>query len=251
MATRESMIRSINRQIEQHLRTFGDGSSEYQDLMRDLEAEIGKAEINRTGRPFYSRSARKDYSMAALEAAAAKVRGKGTAFSKAQTYINDLIKQGIEPTDQAIREAAGIEKAVSDNFKAVYDFLKENEDDFENSDIRMQFAGNAGANASKQDLVDILGRVTSATARGSIRDVIDEAKKWKDSRNASIKKAQASTRRSPRMTQKEIEQKLKYPEEEKNRFSSPRTKVNDKKSRIIGGETKLNRGTKKDKGVKK
>lgn len=251
MATRESMIRSINRQIEQHLRTFGEGSSEYQDLMRDLEAEIGKAEINRTGRPFYSRSAGKEYSMAALEAAAAKVRGKGTAFSKAQTYINDLIKQGIEPTDQAIREAAGVEKAVSDNFGAVYDFLKENTEDFENSDIRMMFAGNKGAHASKQDLVSILNRVTAATSRKSIMDVINEAKDWKEKRNEEIREAATQTRRSPRMTQKEIAQKLKYPEEEKKRFTSQRAKVNDTKSRIIGGETKLNRGTKKDKGVKK
>lgn len=209
MASRESMIRNINRQIEQHLRTFGEGSREYQDLMRNIESEIGRPQYNKEGRPYYSRSAGRQYDMQSLQNAADSVKGAGTAFSKAQSYINDLIQQGIDPTDANIQEAASIEQEVSDNFELIYKFLQENIDDFENSDVRMAFAGNKGANATKQDLVDILSKVTQITARKSIKDVIDDAKAWKEKRNNDIKEQAQQTRRSPRMTPKEIEQRLK------------------------------------------
>lgn len=209
MASRESMIRNINRQIEQHLRTFGEGSREYQDLIRNIESEIGRPQYNKDGRPYYSRSAGQQYDMQSLQNAADSVKGAGTAFSKAQSYINDLLQQGIDPTDANIREAASIEQEVSDNFELIYKFLQENVDDFENSDVRMAFAGNKGANASKQDLVDILSKVTQVTARKSIKDVIEEAKAWKEKRNESIKQQAQQTRRSARMTPKEIEQRLK------------------------------------------
>lgn len=209
MASRESMIRNINRQIEQHLRTFGEGSREYQDLIRNIESEIGRPQYNKEGRPFYSRSAGRQYDMQSLQNAADSVKGAGTAFSKAQSYINDLLQQGIDPTDANIREAASIEQEVSDNFELIYKFLQENVDDFENSDVRMAFAGNKGANASKQDLVDILSKVTQVTARKSIKDVTEEAKEWKEQRNEEIKKQAQQTRRSARMTPKEIEQRMK------------------------------------------
>lgn len=209
MASRESMIRNINRQIEQHLRTFGEGSREYQDLIRNIESEIGRPLHNKDGRPYYSRSVGRLYDEKALQNAAEIVKGEGTAFSKAQTYINDLLQQGIEPTDANIREAASIEQEVSDNFELVYDFLQENEDDFENSDTRMKFSGNLGANATKQDLVNILSKVTKVTARDSIKDVIEEAKAWKEKRNEEIKEQAEKTRRSAKMTPKEIEQRMK------------------------------------------
>lgn len=209
MASRESMIRNINRQIEQHLRTFGEGSREYQDLIRNIESEIGRPQYNKDGRPYYSRSAGRQYDMKSLQNAADSVKGEGTAFSKAQPYINDLLQQGIDPTDANIREAASIEQEVSDNFELIYKFLQENMDDFENSDVRMAFAGNNGANATKQDLVDILSNVTNITARNSIKDVIVEAKAWKEKRNEGIKQQAQQTRRSARMTPKEIEQRMK------------------------------------------
>ena len=209
MASRESMIRNINRQIEQHLRTFGEGSREYQDLIRNIESEIGRPQYNKDGRPYYSRSAGRQYDMQSLQNAADSVKGAGTAFSKAQKYIQDMLAEGIAPTDKNIREAASIEQEVSDNFELIYEFLQENEDDFENSDTRMQFAGNAGANATKQDLVNILSNVTKVTARDSIKDVIEEAKAWKSKRNDDIKKQAQQTRRSARLTPKEIEQHMK------------------------------------------
>lgn len=226
------MIRNINRQIEQHLRTFGEGSREYQDLMRNLESEIGRPQFNKDGRPYYSRAEWRLYDEKALQNAADLVKEKGTAFSKAQQYIKDLIDEGIDPTDQNIRNAASIEQEVSDNFELVYEYLQEHEEEFENSDTRMQFAGNAGANATKQDLVDILSRVTKVTARKSILDVIEEAKEWKEKRNEDIKKQARQTRRSKKMTQKEVEQKLRLkPEEKPNKIKATKTK--------------------KDKGVKK
>lgn len=209
MASRESMIRNINRQIEQHLRTFGEGSREYQDLIRNIESEIGRPQYNKDGRPYYSRSAGRQYDMQSLQNAADSVKGAGTAFSKAQPYINDLLQQGIDPTDANIKEAASIEQEVADNFELIYKFLQENVEDFENSDVRMLFAGNKGANATKQDLVNILSNVTSATARKSIKDIIEEAKAWKEKRNEGIRQQARQTRRSARMTPKEIEQRLK------------------------------------------
>lgn len=252
MASRESMIRNINRQIEQHLRTFGEGSREYQDMIRNIESEIGRPQYNKEGRPYYSRSAGRQYDMQSLQNAAESVKGKGTAFSKAQSYINDLIQQGIDPTDANIREATSIEQEVSDNFELIYKFLQENIDDFENSDVRMAFAGNKGANATKQDLVDILSKVTQITARESIKDVIEEAKAWKEKRNEEIKEQAEKTRRSAKMTPKEIEQRMKLNSEEKpRRMKQARTKVDDRRSKVYGKQPKLNRGTKKDKGVKK
>lgn len=209
MASRESMIRNINRQIEQHLRTFGEGSREYQDLIRNIESEIGRPQYNKEGRPYYSRSAGRQYDMQSLQNAADSVKGAGTAFSKAQPYINDLLQQGIDPTDANIKEAASIEQEVADNFELIYKFLQENVEDFENSDVRMLFAGNKGANATKQDLVNILSNVTSATARKSIKDIIEDAKAWKEKRNEGIRQQAQQTRRSARMTQKEVEQRMK------------------------------------------
>lgn len=209
MASRESMIRNINRQIEQHLRTFGEGSREYQDLIRNIESEIGRPQYNKDGRPYYSRSAGRQYDMQSLQNAAESVKGAGTAFSKAQPYITDLLQQGIDPTDANIKESASIEQEVADNFELIYKFLQENIDDFENSDVRMAFAGNKGANATKQDLVDILSKVTQVTARKSIKDVIEEAKAWKEKRNEGIRQQAQQTRRSARMTPKEIEQRMK------------------------------------------
>ena len=209
MASRESMIRNINRQIEQHLRTFGEGSKEYQDLIRNIESEIGRPQYNKDGRPYYSRADWRLYDEKALQNAADIVKDKGTAFSKAQQYIKDLLSEGIEPTDKNIREAASIEQEVSDNFELIYEFLQENEADFENSDTRMQFTGNAGANATKQDLVNILSKVTKVTARDSIKDVIEEAKAWKEKRNEDIKQQAQQTRRTAKMTPKEVEQRLK------------------------------------------
>jgi hypothetical protein len=209
MASRESMIRNINRQIEQHLRTFGEGSREYQDLIRNIESEIGRPQYNKEGRPYYSRADWRLYDEKALQNAADIVKGEGTAFTKAQQYIKDLLSEGIEPTDKNIREAASIEQEVSDNFELIYEFLQENEADFENSDTRMQFAGYAGAHATKQDLVNILSKVTKVTARDSIKDVIEEAKAWKEKRNEDIKQQAEQTRRSAKMTPKEIEQRLK------------------------------------------
>lgn len=203
------MIRNINRQIEQHLRTFGEGSREYQDLIRNIESEIGRPQYNKDGRPYYSRAEWRLYDEKALQNAADLVKGKGTAFSKAQQYIRNLLDEGIDPTDQNIRNAASIEQKVSDNFELVYEYLQEQEEDFENSDTRMQFAGNAGANATKQDLVNILTKVTKVTARKSITDVIEEAKEWKEKRNDEIRQQAQQTRRSARMTPKETEQRLK------------------------------------------
>ena len=252
MASRESMIRNINRQIEQHLRTFGEGSREYQDLMRNLESEIGRPRFNKDGRPYYSRAEWRLYDEKALQNAADMVKEKGTAFSKAQQYIRDLLDEGIDPTDQNIRNAASIEQEVSDNFELVYEYLQEHEEEFENSDTRMQFSGNAGANATKQDLVDILTKVTKVTARKSILDVIEEAKDWKEKRNEEIRKQAAKTRRSRKMTPKEVEQKLRLqPEEKPSRIRQTKTKVDDRKAKVYGKQPKLNRGTKKDKGVKK
>lgn len=246
------MIRNINRQIEQHLRTFGEGSREYQDLIRNIESEIGRPQYNKDGRPYYSRSAGRQYDMQSLQNAAESVKGAGTAFSKAQPYINDLLQQGIEPTDANIREAASIEEEVSQNFDAVYEFLQNEEPDFDNSDVRMEFAGNQGSAGSRQDLVDILNRVTAKQGYSSIQDVINAAKAFKESRNDGIKEQARQTRRTARMTPKEIEQRMKLqPEEKPRRMKQNRTKVDDRRSKVYGKQPKLNRGTKKDKGVKK
>lgn len=207
---RESAIRTINRQLEQHRRTFGESSREYQDLLRNLESEIGRPSYNRSGNPFYSRSAGRLYDPNALENAARSVQGSGTAFIKAQEYIRDLLEQGIEPTDENIRQAASIEDEVSQNFEAIYEFLQETENDFDNSDVRMEFAGNRGANAQKRDLVDILQRVTARQGYDSITDVIQQAKQHREQRNDNIRSEAAKSRKSQRLTASEVKQKLKW-----------------------------------------
>ena len=231
MASRESMIRNINRQIEQHRRTFGEGSREYQDLIRNIESEIGRPKYNKDGRPYYSRSAGRQYDMQSLKNAADSVKGAGTAFSKAQTYINDLLQQGIEPTDANIREAASIEEEVSQNFDAVYEFLQNEEPDFDNSDVRMEFAGNQGAAGSRQDLVNILNRVTAKQGYSSIQDVINAAKAFKERRNESIMQKAQQTRKSARMTPSEVKNALKW---------------NDKPVKGKGSRSKVGRDTTKD-----
>lgn len=209
MASRESMIRNINRQIMKHREMFGEGSREYQDLMRNLESEIGRPLHNKTGQPYYSRSEGRQYDPSALQNAADMVKGEGTATSKAQSYIQDLLDQGLEPSQENIKQAASIEDEVSDNFEAVYKYLQETEEDFDNSDVRMEFAGNAGAHASKQDLVNILQKVTAKQGYTTITEVIEKAKTHGDDMRKNIRDAARKTRSSGKLLPSEVKGRLK------------------------------------------
>lgn len=147
MPSRESIIRTVNRQLEDYERRLGTESEEYEQLTTTLNDLLGNPLYNKQGRPFYSRSKGRKYDAGALQSAYEAVTGKNTAAAIEQEYIKDLVNmQGIETvTSENVKRYAKVRNKSFRYYSELYTYLKEayeeeyGEGSWDNSDLRAEY----------------------------------------------------------------------------------------------------------------
>lgn len=193
---KDSTIRHINRTLQQYYDTFGADSAEYHNLLRDLEYRLGDTTRTQSGgAAAYSRSAHTLAGMSPekLEDAHARTKGAYSVNRVRAEVAEEVEEQGLEPTDENIRDYSNMKKEVSNWYNTIYKMFKE-----ENPDSVSDFAGNDVD--SQDDLVDKLGRIVKG--RDKIRQTIQRAKDWDEKKKADIKDA-AEDRPKQRLSPKE------------------------------------------------
>lgn len=195
----QSAIRSINRGLEQYKRYFGEDSQEYITLCDDMKLLLGEPDYTqKSGAIGYSRSKNKKYNDDRLIMAKDLVTGKNTA---AQRWNAKIIEEA-----QQSKEWKDIENEVSQYYSAIYQYIKDNPDefDYDSAEIISKFVGLN--NDSKKDLVDNIKENFNMDTVDKIRDLIQKSKKYKSDIENGLKSRASKTRKTKRMTRNEARQ---------------------------------------------
>ena len=126
MPSRESMLRTINTQLEQYKRRLGEESEEYEALTTNLYALLGKPQENKRGYLTYSRSKSAEYEPEDLEKAYDLVTGENTASRIEQKYIAEIVEfSGIEDvTSQNVKRFVRTRNKVYQYYSELYEYLR-------------------------------------------------------------------------------------------------------------------------------
>ena len=126
MPSRESIIRTVNRQIEQYRRRLGEESEEYEALTTRLYSLLGAPQYNKRNEPYYTRSAQAKYSSKGLKEAYAAVTGENTASAIEQKYISEIVEfSGItDVTPQNVKRFIRVRNKVYQYYGELYEYLK-------------------------------------------------------------------------------------------------------------------------------
>ena len=157
MATIESQIRTINRQLTEYYKRLGGDSEEYEDLTTRLYDLLGEPKYNKKGNPFYSRA--KAYGAEELDIAYGLVTGENTASHIEQQYIKDLVDmQGIESvTAENVKRYAKVKNKAFRYYSELYTYLKgvyegiNGKGSWDNSDLRDEYYRRGAATALPED----------------------------------------------------------------------------------------------------
>lgn len=125
MATRESMIKAINRGLKDYAARLGTASAEYQQLVAALRHTVGvPAHHDANGVPVYTRAKHRAYDITMLTRAYQQVTGPNTASRKEQPYIKKLQGMQVRPTRANVHRIARIFNEVTDRREALYQLYK-------------------------------------------------------------------------------------------------------------------------------
>lgn len=200
MATMENMIRNINRQLEQHARTFGTDSNIYKELVHAIERKMGKANYTqRSGAVGYSRSIPMPYKYDDVQAANNLVKGAGTAASKWSKWYKDAKKLNID--DKDINRFIRLSQEVRENHEAIYNYLKhEMGDAFYSSEYVKGYH-----DSFKDSDIQHLMKTTEYTTLEEVEKLIRKAKAKAEKIKEEIER-EAQKTKGRKMTKKEAEQ---------------------------------------------
>lgn len=185
MATRESQIRTINRQLTEYYKRLGGESEEYQDLTTRLYDLLGEPDYNKKGNPFYSRGAGKSYGAEELDIAYGLVTGENTASHIEQQYIKDLVDmQGIESvTAENVQRYAKVKNKAFRYYSELYTYLKgvyeevNGKGSWDDSDFRGEYIKRGAATELPEDTVFWLDEEITNLIGGDFLTGIDRALK--------------------------------------------------------------------------
>jgi hypothetical protein len=126
MPTRESILRTMNTQLEQYKRRLGEESEEYEALTTNLYALLGKPQENKRGYLTYSRAKSAEYTPEDLQAAYDLVTGENTASRIEQKYIAEIVEfQGIEDvTAPNVKRFIRVRNKVYQYYSELYEYLR-------------------------------------------------------------------------------------------------------------------------------
>ena len=204
----ESMLRNINRQLEQYARIFGTDSETYKELVLDIERAIGKGNYTqRNGAVGYSRSIPMPYKYDDVLKASKYVKGKNTAAAKWSRGYEEAKRQGVEEKDVA--RYIKLQDEVNKNHEAIYNYMKEEMgDSFWSSDYRKGFHASfypEGDESYKESTLKHLMRTTDYTNLEGVEKLIKRVKAKKEKMKEEIAEGAEKTR-GGKVTAKEAEQ---------------------------------------------
>lgn len=200
MATMENMIRNINRQLEQHARTFGTDSKIYKDLVHAIERKMGKANYTqRNGAVGYSRSIPMQYKFDEVKAANDLVKGAGTAAMKWNRFYKEAREMGVD--DKDISRYIRLLDEVNNNIEAIYNYIKQELGDaFYSSEYAKGYH-----DAFKESTLKHLMRTTEYNTLEEVEKLIRQAKAKAEKIKEDIER-EAQKTKGGKMTKKEAEQ---------------------------------------------
>ena len=208
MPSRESIIRTINRQLEDYQRRLGEESEEYEYLTTKLNDLLGAPKYNKSGLPFYSRSSGRLYDEKALQEAYAAVTGKNTAASIEQEYIKDLVNmQGIETVNsENVKRYAKVRNKTYRYYSELYNYLKAvyeeeyGEGSWDDSDLRAEYYRRGAMEKLPDDTVFWLDdEITNILGGGFLRGIesaLNDLEAFNDMQKQRAKDKAAGTRSS-------------------------------------------------------
>lgn len=204
MATIESQIRTINRQLAEYYKRLGGESEEYEDLTTRLYDLLGEPKYNKKGNPFYSRG--KSYGAEELDIAYGLVTGENTASRIEQQYIKDLVDmQGIESvTAENVKRYAKVKNKAFRYYSDLYTYLKETYEEvngsgsWDDSDLRAEYYKRGAATDLPEDTAFWLDDEITDLIGGGFLSGIDRALQEIDAYQDQKKKRAADKAKSTR-----------------------------------------------------
>lgn len=202
MASMESMLRSINRQLEAHARIFGTDSETYKAFVLSIERIMGKANYTqRNGAVGYSRAIPMQYKYEDVQKANEAVKGKNTAARKWSDLYNETRQYDIP--DKDIKRYIRLKEEVDKNQEAIYGYIKEEmRDNFYGSEYERGYHDSFFSD--KSALYHTM-KTTEYNSLEEIERLIKKAKSRTAEMNEYIEKQAAKTR-GGKMTKREAEQ---------------------------------------------
>lgn len=203
----ESMIRNINRQLEQHKRLFGADSETYKDFVFQIEKEIGKANyVQKNGAVGYSRSIPMRYDFDSVRKANDLAKGKNTASYKYSQQIIEAMQEGaFEDNDprkqkEIVRIRSDLKTSVNNNFEAIYNHVR---DELGGEFYKTDFPKNLREHFDEDILTHIM-KTTKYRTYKQIKELLKKSKEAKEKADKEAKK-EAEKTRGGKLTKKEAE----------------------------------------------
>lgn len=216
MASMESMLRNINRQLEAHARIFGTDSETYKSFVHEIERELGKANYTqRNGAAGYSRSIPMPYKYEDVQRANEKSKGKNTAAAKwskaAQEStgkpVSQIKKEDLEKIKkEEIKKLNDLKEEIEKNFEAIYNYMKEESDDFYSS-----MFSRVNPDTFDDSILKHIQKTTKYKTIDEIEKLIKKSKQRTEKLKKEIEEEAAKTN-GGKMTKKEINRILRKKE---------------------------------------
>lgn len=203
MASMESMLRNINRQLEQHARIFGQDSETYKNFVHDIERELGKANYTqRSGAVGYSRSIPMTYKYEDVKRANEKSKGQNTAaakWSKAAFEAAENITEDEVLTEKDVLRYQKIKEELERNFELIYQYMQEEFDDFYSEDF-----SRLNPDTFDDSILKHTMKTTKYNTLEEVEKLIRKAKRKAQNVKKEIKQ-EAQKTKGAKLTKKEIE----------------------------------------------
>ena len=216
MPTQLSMIRTINRQIEDYRRRLGTESEEYENLLAGLADTIGRAQYNKKDLPFYSRSKGRKYDQDELEQAYKLVTGKNTAARIEQEYIKQLEEEHGTKfiTSENVKRYIKIRNKAFTYYSDLYNYLQTIYEDeygegtWRDSDLRSEYYKRGAATDLPEDTPFWLdAEITKLTGENTLKGIesaLDALHAFDSQQKKQAKEKASNTRSSGRRSPKEF-----------------------------------------------
>lgn len=220
MPSRESIIRTVNRQLEDYRRRLGEESEEWEYLTTKLNNLLGEPKYNKSGLPYYSRSPAAKYNSRALQEAYAAVTGKNTAATIEQEYIKDLVNmKGIETVNsENVRRYAKVKNKTYHYYSELYNYLKElyeeeyGEGSWDDSDLRDEYYMRGAMEKLPDDTVFWLDdEITNLLGGGFLRGIdaaLNDLEAFNDQQKKRAKSRADASRKSGKINNEDIKKEF-------------------------------------------
>lgn len=217
MASIESMLRNINRQLESHARIFGTDSEIYKTFVHDIERELGKANYTqRNGAVGYSRSIPMPYKYEDVQRANEKSKGKNTAAAKWSKAAQEstgksasqITKKDLEKIKKEdIKKLNDLKEEIENNFDSIYQYMKdEYADEFYSSSF-----SRVNPDTFDDSILKHIQKTTKYKTIEEIEKMIRKAKQRTEKMKKEIEEEAAKTN-GGKLTKKEINRILRKKE---------------------------------------